>query len=83
MAEEEHSGGAIAFPRKNLGDNFDGALFMKNILKKQFSFEDMVNQLGDSVIVKSEGYATGTLRDVWFYREDVEVNAERRYHPGG
>lgn len=32
---------------------------------------------------QAEGYATGTLRDVWFYRGDVEANAERTYHPGG
>ncbi|MRT94618.1 hypothetical protein [Ancylomarina sp. 16SWW S1-10-2] len=57
LAEEEHSGGAIAFPRKNLGDSFDGALFMKNILKKQFCLKDVVEQFGESLIVKSEGYA--------------------------
>jgi len=27
-------------------------------------------------------YATGDLRDVLFYREDVEKHVERRYHPG-
>jgi len=27
-------------------------------------------------------YAMGFLRDVWFYREDVERNAERTYRPG-
>jgi len=30
-----------------------------------------------------ERYATGNLRDVRFYREDVEANAERQYKPGG
>ncbi|MGY8986011.1 MAG: penicillin acylase family protein [Sphingomonadales bacterium] len=29
-----------------------------------------------------EGYATGTLRDVYYYPEDVETNAERTYKPG-
>ena len=29
-----------------------------------------------------ERYATGDLREVRFYREDVEANAEREYHPG-
>ncbi|WP_372641757.1 hypothetical protein [Ancylomarina sp.] len=57
LAEEEHSGGAIAFPRKNLGDNFDGTLFMNNILKKQFVFDEVMKQLGDTVDVKPEGYA--------------------------
>ncbi|NLG63800.1 MAG: acylase, partial [Candidatus Cloacimonetes bacterium] len=27
-------------------------------------------------------YAMGALRDVYFYRPDVEANAERRYAPG-
>jgi len=27
-------------------------------------------------------YATGDLRDVWFYRDEVEGNMEREYHPG-
>ena len=27
-------------------------------------------------------YAQGFLRDVWFYRADVERNADRRYRPG-
>ena len=31
---------------------------------------------------QAERYATGDLRDVHFYREDVEANAERRYRPG-
>jgi len=73
LAEEEHSGGAIAFPRKNLGDNFDGTLFMKNILKKQFSFEDMVDQLGDSVIVNAEGYAIDKEYDNIIY---IDGNAK-------
>ncbi len=32
---------------------------------------------------QAERYATGNLRDVWFYRPDVEANAERTYRPGG
>ena len=27
-------------------------------------------------------YANGELRDVYFYREDVEKHVERQYHPG-
>jgi acyl-homoserine-lactone acylase len=33
---------------------------------------------GDQV----QRYLDGDLRDVWFYREDVEAHAERSYHPG-
>ncbi len=31
---------------------------------------------------QAELYSAGQLRDVWFYREDVEANAERTYRPG-
>jgi len=31
---------------------------------------------------QAERYATGNLRDVWFYRADVEQHVERQYHPG-
>jgi acyl-homoserine-lactone acylase len=27
-------------------------------------------------------YATGNLRDVYFYPEDLRRHIERRYHPG-
>jgi acyl-homoserine-lactone acylase len=27
-------------------------------------------------------YAAGTFKDAWFYRADIEKNAERTYHPG-
>ena len=32
---------------------------------------------------QTDRYATGDLRDVHFYRADVEANAAREYHPGG
>ncbi len=31
---------------------------------------------------QAEMYAKGIFRDVYFYREDVEANMERTYHPG-
>jgi acyl-homoserine-lactone acylase len=31
---------------------------------------------------QDERYATGDLRPVYFYREDVDANAERTYRPG-
>ncbi len=30
-----------------------------------------------------ERYITGNLRDVWFYRAEVEAHAEKTYRPGG
>ncbi|MBL4601244.1 MAG: penicillin acylase family protein [Emcibacteraceae bacterium] len=31
---------------------------------------------------QGEMYGTGTFRDVYYYREDVDAHAERQYHPG-
>ena len=31
---------------------------------------------------QAQRYSTGDLRDVYFYRQDVEKHAERQYHPG-
>jgi len=32
---------------------------------------------------QAERYSTGDLRDVYYYREDLEGHIEREYHPGG
>jgi acyl-homoserine-lactone acylase len=32
---------------------------------------------------QTERYATGNLRDVYYYREDLAGHIEREYHPGG
>ena len=32
---------------------------------------------------QAERYATGDLREVYYYREDLEGHVEREYHPGG
>ena len=32
---------------------------------------------------QTERYATGNLRDVYYYPEDLEGHIEREYHPGG
>src|SRR5207237_10693075 len=31
---------------------------------------------------QAERYATGNLRDVYFYKADVDAHKERQYHPG-
>jgi hypothetical protein len=75
LAEEEHSGGAIAFPRKNLGDGFSGALFMKNVLKKQYSYDEMIKQFGETMIVHPEGYAVDTeYSDIFYINENANID---------
>ena len=31
---------------------------------------------------QAQRYATGDLRDVYFYPDELEGHTERRYHPG-
>nr|WP_320120145.1 hypothetical protein [uncultured Marinifilum sp.] len=75
LAEEEHAGGAIAFPRKNLGDGFSGSLFMKNVLKKQFSYDELVKQFGDTIDVYPEGYAVDKeYPNIYYINENANID---------
>jgi hypothetical protein len=53
-AEEEHAGGAIAFPSYVLGLEFVAG---RTVLLKEASFADSMRLLGDAVEVRPEGYA--------------------------
>ncbi len=54
-AEEEHAGGAIAFPGYNLGDEFRQD---SQIRENGLSFEEMVRMYGAFMEPSPEGYAT-------------------------
>lgn len=56
LVEEEHSGGAIAFPRGVMGDIVDGSVFSEKF-GSQYSFEGVKAFLGDRIDVKAENYA--------------------------
>ncbi|MBQ3635817.1 MAG: hypothetical protein II951_09415 [Bacteroidales bacterium] len=56
LAEEEHSGGAIAFSRSIMSDDIVGELYSGK-LDGLFTFEEAMSLLGDSVDLKPEGYA--------------------------
>jgi hypothetical protein len=56
--EEEHAGGAIAFPAFHLGDTFEPGNALKVLPHR---FKDVVKALGDKIIVKKEGYAVDKL----------------------
>lgn len=56
LAEEEHSGGAIAFSRSIMSDDIVGELY-SNKLDGLFTFEEAMGLLGDRVEIKLEGYA--------------------------
>ncbi len=52
-AEEEHAGGAIAFPRYNLGFEFDAAEYRTN----DATIENVVRREPDAIELRPEGYA--------------------------
>ena len=62
--EEEHAGGAIAFPSYNLGDEFsDRNLFLQNGL----TFDEMVAAYGEFMEVHPDGYAVDKNYDTIIY----------------
>ncbi len=75
LVEEEHSGGAIAFRRKNIGASFNGALFMKNRLKKAYYFNDVVQKYGEIMNLQPEGYGIDKQFDnIIYIPEDTEID---------
>ncbi len=56
LVEEEHSGGAIAYPRGVMGDIVDGSAFSEKF-GNQYSFEGVKAFLGDRIEVKPNNYA--------------------------
>ncbi len=58
LAEEEHSGGALAFPRHNHGEEFGKDSRTKNT---EYQFADVVKNYGDIMDLQEEGYAIDKL----------------------
>ncbi|MDH3527057.1 MAG: hypothetical protein OEM43_06095 [Gammaproteobacteria bacterium] len=54
LSEEEHAGGALAFPRRNHGEEFG---VDSRTQKPGFTFTDMVERYGAVMDVQPEGYA--------------------------
>ncbi|MFZ5482916.1 MAG: hypothetical protein ACOZB0_01690 [Pseudomonadota bacterium] len=54
LAEEEHAGGALAFPRHNHGEEYG---VDSRTRPEGYSFADMVARYGDTMDLRPEGYA--------------------------
>lgn len=83
LAEEEHSGGALAFKSSNLGEKFKANLrYMRTIVPHHavantHTFEEAMKLLGDTVTIHPEGYATDKrFPDVHILPEDMELNIQ-------
>lgn len=70
--EEEHAGGAIAFPTYNLGDEFsDRNQFNSNGL----TFEELTEMYSDFMEVQPEGYAIDkNYDDIYYLPENTAFN---------
>ena len=77
LAEEEHAGGAIAFPAYVLGQQFYAG---RTVLTKKVTFKEAMEWLGDRVTINAiEGYATDNKYPNIIY---VPENAEFRVRSG-
>ncbi|MCU1291367.1 MAG: hypothetical protein JWP08_217, partial [Bryobacterales bacterium] len=70
LSEEEHAGGALAFPAYVLGQEFYAG---RTVLTKAVKFSEAMRWLGDHVEVQPEGYAKDRTYGSIFY---VPENAE-------
>jgi len=71
-AEEEHAGGALAFPRYNLGEIY---LPHSSYMVDSHTFADLCRRLSDRVELKPEGYAIDKrFPEIIYVPEDTQVN---------
>ena len=77
LVEEEHAGGAIAFPRGNMGDNVFGKPFTAKF-KNCYSFEDVKRLLAGKIDVYPENYAIDKkYPDIIYIPEHADIDIEK------
>lgn len=54
LCEEEHAGGAMAYPSYDLGEEFSGHLHVR---RQNHSFQEVISMYGDFLEIHPEGYA--------------------------
>lgn len=75
--EEEHAGGALAFPRMNLGDIY---LPHGSDLDKRYSFDKLCKQLSPMIEPKDEGYAVDkNFSEIVYVPETAEINLQQQH----
>ncbi len=72
MCEEEHAGGALAFPAYVLGQQFQAG---RTVLTKQVTFEQAMQWLGGRIDVKPERYAVDRqFPDIYYVPENADFS---------
>ena len=76
LAEEEHAGGALAFPRRNHGEEYGADSRSR---PAGYSFEDTVARYGDLMDVQPEGYGIDRqFPDVVYVPQDLRMDLHRQ-----
>ncbi len=77
LVEEEHAGGAVAFPRGNMGDNVFGKTFSKKF-KNAYFFEEVKKLLKGKIEVFPENYAVDNkYPNIIYIPENADIDTEK------
>ncbi|MDC7227611.1 MAG: hypothetical protein PQJ61_12670 [Spirochaetales bacterium] len=78
LAEEEHAGGALAFPSYNLGTHFIPDSNMSFLhQEKGHKFDNFKNVLGDDLILHDEGYGIDrNYKNIIYIPENAAIDLE-------
>jgi len=77
LAEEEHAGGAIAFPRGNMSDSVFGANFTKKF-DQHYSFGEVKKLLADKIEVQEGNYAIDRkYPEIIYIPENADIEIEK------
>lgn len=76
LCEEEHAGGAIAYPSYDLGEEFSGELHVKD---KGHTYAEVQHKYAEAIDFKPEGYGVDkAYSDVIYVPEDVLFDLDKR-----
>ena len=77
LVEEEHAGGAIAFPRGNMGDNIYGEPFSGKF-NHNYTFEEVKKLLEGKIDVMPENYAVDKkYPNIIYIHEHADIDIEK------
>ena len=76
LAEEEHAGGALAFPRRNHGEEYGVDSRTRD---PNYSFEEVVERYGEIMEVQPEGYGIDRrFPEVIYVPQDLRMDLNRQ-----
>jgi hypothetical protein len=76
LCEEEHAGGALAFPSFDLGEDFEQSVFETRV---KYRFADVVRQYGSMMNVQPNGYAIDKFyEDILYLPEDARIDLRKQ-----